>query len=209
MSSGVGLIKPTWLLADSSPFFHTVHGPDWFAKTVHAMGYVPTRAFYVGHANDFAPAHFEIFRAAAAPLVGDACFALKDERDWAQAWRPDDWLVFAGGDPAKLSVLTEGIAHASLQRAKAQGVFFTGISAGAVFLGGAWTGGRAMLGWLPYVIGAHEEAEGWAGLKARAALVREPALMGIPWRSVVAVEWSGRYQTLLGSAPFIGNGRTG
>lgn len=204
MSSQEGRAKPAWLLADSSPFFHTIHGPDWFAKTVRAMGYAPSRAFYVGHANDFATAHYEIFCAAAAPLVGEACFALREPHDWALVWRPDDWVVFAGGDPAKLSALTEGIASVSLQRAKAQGVFFTGISAGAIFLGGPWIGGLPMLGWLPYLVGAHEEGEGWASLRARAVTVPKPALMGIPWRSVVTVDWSGNYQTLLGSAPYLG-----
>lgn len=209
MSSQVGLAKPVWLLADSSPFFHTVYGPDWFPKTVRSMGYAPSRAFYVGHANDFEPAHFEIFRAAAAPLVGDACFALETAQDWAQTWRADDWVVFAGGDPAKLSVLTKGTAAVSLERARDQGVFFTGISAGAVFFGGAWFDGSPMLGWVPYLIGAHEEDKGWADLRARAQQVGNASMLGIPWRSVVAVDGSGVVRSLLGAAPFRGAGAKG
>ncbi|CAM2010296.1 hypothetical protein [Acanthopleuribacter pedis] len=191
-------VKPLWLMADSSPFFHGPKGPTWFADELERRGYRLDRAFYAGHANDHQAAHFAIFTAAMAPVVSEtACRQLIKNGDWDQNWRVGDLLLLAGGDPRKLATPE---TRAAVTRALQQGVLIIGISAGAIFLGRAWEEATPMLGTVPYVIDAHQEDTNWQRLRALGSL----PLLGLPWRSVVEWDAASGLGSLYGPVPWMG-----
>ncbi len=170
-------VKPIYLLADSQILFWKPEGKPFLAGVKARIERSSPRAAYVGASNGDDPTYYSIFEAAMEEvgiterrmIPADPGAADLDFVDAA------DLILLSGGDVERgwRAFEANGLKQVLVRRYY-EGALLIGISAGAVQLGlGGWgTGGFASgrlvdtLRILPHVVGAHEEGEDWASLKA-------------------------------------------
>ncbi|KAK3244319.1 hypothetical protein CYMTET_46063 [Cymbomonas tetramitiformis] len=150
-------------------------------------------AVYLGASNGDEPVFFEMFVFAAQRLgfTAQQCHHVKaasTPADVAFIANQAALVLLAGGDThvAWTSACQSGIDGA-IRRAADAGAVLVGVSAGAIQLGTHGYGDPEegydgppyqTLGLLPFVVGAHQEEEGWAGLHAALASINAGGLRG-------------------------------
>lgn len=191
MSGSVPSRRALYLLADSQLLFRPTFEGSLFGRLRAER---PKSAAYLGASNGDEPAYYDIFDQAMRSIgVEERGFVRSDasKEDTALLERAD-LIVLAGGDVLRgfRRFVATGWKDVIVRR-YLEGAVLVGVSAGAVQLG--WgarlateSGGREAFfptfRLVPFLIGAHEERDGWRGLRAAAREVPEavPA-MGIPF----------------------------
>jgi len=170
-------IKPIYLFADSQLLFWKADGSLFLASVRSQLEASSPTAAYIGASNGDNPDFYSIFTSAMegvgiqnCRLIG-AGFPEEDKQFLERA----DLILLAGGDIKRGWEAFEknGIKQSILRR-YSEGAVLLGISAGAVQLG--------LLGWpgdfaassdelfdtfklVPFLIGVHEEKDGWKNLR--------------------------------------------
>lgn len=170
-------VKPIYLLADSQILFWKPGGTPFMAGIKARLEKSQPRAAYLGASNGDDPTFYSIFEAATEEVGITERRMVRadlgpDDLDFLDA---ADLILLAGGDVERgwRSFEANGLKQILVRRYY-EGALLMGISAGAVQLGlGGWgsagfSSGRFVdtLRLLPHVVGAHEEVEDWASLKA-------------------------------------------
>jgi len=175
-----GVLKPQVLLADSSLLF--AKGPSAFLGPMLAEQFDGNSltAAYLGAANGDQPEYFEIFEAAMAGVgIGHVKMIRQEfpvsDREWL---KQADVIVLAGGDIALgWEVFSTTGIREILQERFLGGAMLIGISAGAVHLcRQGWRKekngsiqGFDTLGYVPFLIDCHDEANDWKDFRQRLA----------------------------------------
>ncbi len=168
-------VKPLFLLADSQLLFSQAEPFLGRARALLARG--NPSAVYLGASNGDDPAYYSIFEAAMAEVgIRERCHVRADlgPAD-LDAVDHADLILLAGGDVERgwRTFEANGLKQI-LTRRYYEGALLVGLSAGAVQLGlGGWSGQPESaprfvdtFRLIPHVLGAHEEADDWASLKA-------------------------------------------
>jgi cyanophycinase len=168
-------LRPIYLLADSQLLFWGDER-NLLLDSVGSMARQgAVRAAYIGASNGDAPEFYEIFEAAMNAAGVRRCrmilssFSGADESFVSTA----DIILLAGGDVERGWRVIDAVGLKGLiTRRYFEGALLIGISAGAVQLGpfalaGENASGKLieMLKLVPFVVGAHEEQQRWAGLR--------------------------------------------
>lgn len=176
-------VKPILLCADSQLLFCQTDGVP-FLKTVRALtGKADPTAAYVGASNDDQPEFYEIFQAAMSTIGIDRCRMIPSEvsAEDEAFLRAADIILLAGGDALKgWRTFEKNGLREMIKESYFDGAALMGVSAGAMQIGlyvwsdDALGGGEltSAFGFVPFVIGAHEERDEWRQL--RSALRRAP-----------------------------------
>lgn len=186
--------KPIYLFADSQLLFWKADGSRFLASVrTHVEARSPIAA-YIGASNGDNPDFYSIFTSAMEGVGIQNCrliragFPAEDKKFLERA----DLILLAGGDIKRGWEVFErvGMKQSILQR-YSEGAVLLGISAGAVQLG--------LLGWhgeytassdelfdtfklVPFVVGVHEEKDGWRNLRQILQLKNGTANgLGIPF----------------------------
>jgi peptidase E len=187
-------IKPIYLFADSQLLFWEADGSRFLASVRTQVEASSPTAAYLGASNGDNPDFYSIFTSAMEGVGIQNCrliragFPAEDKKFLERA----DLILLAGGDIKRGWEVFEknGMKQSILQR-YSEGAVLLGISAGAVQLG--------LLGWhgdsvasndelfdtfklVPFVIGVHEEKDGWKNLGRILRLKDGPTKgLGIPF----------------------------
>lgn len=183
--------KPVYLLADSQLLFWQEDGGGFLHSIRWAASQQPPRAAYVGASNGDDPAFYTLFAAAMEEIGVADCRMVRtdlrgdDERFLASA----DIVLLSGGDvEAGWRAFGRGGMKELIERRREEGALLIGVSAGAVQLGLCGWGGAGgghlgglfdTFGIVPFIIGAHEEADDWAGMR-RAVRLKGARGFGMP-----------------------------
>ncbi len=170
-------VKPVLLCADSQLLFWQADGVPFLNALRELVEKADPTAAYVGASNDDKSEFYSIFQAAMENAGITKCRMIPSEvsAEDEAFLREADIILLAGGDPLKgwrtfeKNGLRELIAERYLD-----GVVLIGVSAGAAQLGlYVWSedesqGGEptSAFGFVPFVIGAHEEKDGWRRLRS-------------------------------------------
>jgi hypothetical protein len=170
-------LKPLYLLADSQLLFWKEEGVPFMRTVRERLGKSSPLVAYVGASNGDDPAFYSLFEAAMEEA------GIRERRRILSELGPEDLdtidhadlVLLAGGDVERgwRTFERNGLKQILVRRYY-EGLLLMGVSAGAVQLGlGGWgeggvAGGRFVdtFRLIPHVIGAHEEEEDWAPLKA-------------------------------------------
>lgn len=161
-------LKPIFLLADSQLLFWRESGELLIERIVEATTRDQLKAAYVGASNGDQPDFYEIFVAAMEGAGVFDCRMIPSALSEADlAFLNDaDIILLAGGD-VELGwrvFLTNGLSEHIVRR-YFEGASLIGVSAGAVQLGlcGLAADGSLIETFkvVPFIIGAHEEANNW------------------------------------------------
>lgn len=194
-------------LADSAPLFSGEWWVDVVGQAVNQAARLSGKkraAVYLGAANGEAPEFYEMFVYAASRLgMGEACcrnVKAATDTDACAVVAEAALILLAGGDEhhSAWASFEAAALDAALVAAHESGSAVVGISAGAIHIGTHGFlergSGRANLGGLyrglglvPFVFGAHEEAENWASLRSElASLGSGTVALGVPYGSTIA-----------------------
>jgi cyanophycinase len=177
-------VQPLYLLADSQLLFWQPDGKPFLSSVRARLRRARPSAAYIGASNGDDPTFYGIFEAAMAEAGLDERRMIRAELGAADLEFLDqaDLILLAGGSVERgwRTFEANGLKQILVRRYY-EGALFVGISAGAVQLGlGGWgndgpAGGKLVDTFriLPHLVGAHEEAEEWAGLKAAVAKMGE------------------------------------
>ncbi|MEO1515186.1 MAG: Type 1 glutamine amidotransferase-like domain-containing protein [Bacteroidota bacterium] len=164
--------QPIYLLADSQPLMgKTPQGEARLAAIRQRLTSDDPLAVYIGASNGDEPAFYQLFCAGMAQMGVQNCQHVAypyTETDMTHVQKAD-LILLAGGDTFRgWSCLCEyGLDQLLLDRYRA-GCLLMGVSAGAIQLGqGSVQDGRfvPMLGLVPWMIDAHDEANQWKSLQ--------------------------------------------
>ena len=162
------VLKPTFLLADSQLLFWRENGQLLLERVVNESVRDGLKAAYVGASNGDHPEFYEIFVSAMEGMGVFDCRMIPSAASEADiAFLKDaDIILLAGGDvEAGWRVfLTNGLSGHIVRR-YSEGASLIGVSAGAVQLGLCCLAADGSLietfKVVPFIIGAHEEANNW------------------------------------------------
>ncbi|UII30110.1 Type 1 glutamine amidotransferase-like domain-containing protein [Fulvivirga ulvae] len=182
-------IKPIYLLSDSQLLFsRDTTGQYFLASVKDDIGKVNIKAVYIGWSNGNQPEFYELFKEGMKNLQIMDCrmisseFTATDKQDLQHA----DLILLAGGDViAGWERLSETGAAGIIKERYVSGAVLIGISAGAIQLGdrvpfAADNESVEMMKLVPYIIGAHDEANQWSDLKKAVHLSGTEGI-GIPF----------------------------
>jgi cyanophycinase-like exopeptidase len=213
--------KPIYLFADSQLLFWQQDGQP-FLRTIGPHLSTPPaggtlKAAYIGASNGDVAEFYEIFRAAMAGIGIHDCRAIRAgfELDDAAFLETADLILLAGGDVAHgwQAFVASGMQAAIVRRYEA-GALLIGTSAGAVQLGRYGFGENGgtppattttattittftTFGLVPFVIDAHDEANGWQRLQTVLQQVGDGSRgIGIATGGGLLVWPDGRWQAL-------------
>jgi hypothetical protein len=161
-------LKPIFLLADSELLFYRENGQLLLDRVVKESKRDQLKAAYVGASNGDHPDFYEIFVSAMEAAGVRNCRMISSSLSAAdlEFLNDADIILLAGGDVERgwRVFLANGL-NEHLVRRYSEGVSLIGISAGAVQLGLCCRGADGSLietfALVPFVIGAHEEADNW------------------------------------------------
>lgn len=185
-------VKPILLCADSRLLFWETGGAPFLNALKESVGKADPAAAYVGASNDDRPEYYELFRAAMENVGIERCRMIPSEvsAEDEAFLRAADVILLAGGDALKgwrtfeKNGLRELIAERYLD-----GVVLIGVSAGAAQLGlYVWSEDESQeqepagaFGFVPFVVGAHEENDSWRRLRSVLRRAQTPlTAIGIP-----------------------------
>lgn len=185
-------LQPIYLFADSQLLFWKNKGAPFLHSISPRAMYSAPKAAYIGASNGDAPEFYSIFEAAMEGIDIRNCkmirssFPAEDKSFLNEA----DIILLGGGDVEMgWTVLTERGIKEQIMRRYYEGTILIGISAGAVQLGlcgliereQSFDGLIETLQLVPFIIGAHEEKQGWERLKRTLQLLNGAAKgIGIP-----------------------------
>ena len=163
-------LKPIYLLADSQLLFWRQDDSVFFESLRSEMVKENPKAAYVGASNNDEPDFYQLFKAGMEGIGIRDCRMIRASFSAADAAFMDeaDLILLSGGDVETgwNAFQQNGFGEALVRRYHERALLI-GVSAGAVQLG--W--GAAVAGGLletfklvPYIIGAHEENNGWKEL---------------------------------------------
>lgn len=167
--------SPIFLLADSQLLFWKDDGPLFLQRVREHLANESPCAAYIGASNADAPEFYALFEAAMDGIgVTRRRMIRSDFSDEDRAFLESaDVIVLSGGDVEAGWRVVEhsGMKQAIEQRFEA-GAVLMGVSAGAMQLGRYGiveiedASHRLIdtFGWVPFVIGAHDERRDWSGL---------------------------------------------
>ena len=195
-----------FLLADSQPLFAPPLARRLATRMEAALGLHPPRAAYLGASNGDDPDFYGLFLAAVEPLGPAECRMVTaalpdDERAFLEA---AELILLAGGDVERgWRAFEANGTREIVERRHREGAVVIGVSAGAVQLGTAgWPEGAPdrlfpTWGFAPFVVGAHEEDAGWAGLHAVVSARGEGARgVGLPRGAAAVLHPDGSLEAL-------------
>jgi peptidase E len=206
--SSNSLLKPIYLFADSQPLFWKRDGVLFIKSLVGAIETEQVRAVYVGASNGDNPDYYSLFHAAMQGAGVFDCHMIRSSLPEADAARvaEADLILLAGGDAGKgWDAFRQTGLDQLLVRRYHEGATLIGLSAGAMQLGlFGWRGDEPTkasmfeaLKLVPFVIGAHEEAQQWAQLRAAiSSLDADARGLGIPSGAVLIYHPNGRLEPL-------------
>lgn len=182
-------IRPIYLFADSQLLFWIDGGSPFMNSVRSLIESESPKAAYVGASNGDDPAYYSIFEAAMENIGVTDCRMIPSRlsSDDESFLNSADLILLAGGDvESGWNTFQENGLSETIVRRYYEGSLLVGISAGAVQLG--------LLGWpennetagslfftfklVPWIIGAHEEDQGWESLKKAVEFMGE-SLKGI------------------------------
>lgn len=185
-------LRPIYLFADSQLLFWPNKATPFLNAITELTVPASTKAAYIGASNGDDPQFYSIFEAAMENIsIHDrrmipSSFSSVDESFLNEA----DVILLAGGDVERgWRVFNEAGLTELVIRRYYQGAVLIGISAGAVQLGlcGLVQEGGSLnklidtFKLVPFIIGAHEEMQGWERLKEAIELLDGSATgIGIP-----------------------------
>lgn len=185
-------LQPIYLFADSQLLFWKNKGTPFLDSINSRVTSGSPKAAYIGASNGDAPEFYSIFEAAMEAVDIRNCkmirspFPAEDESFLSEA----DIILLGGGDvELGWTVLTERGMEELIRRRYYEGAILIGISAGAVQLGlygltereSSFDGLIETFKLVPFIIGAHEERQGWERLKRTLRLLNAAAKgIGIP-----------------------------
>lgn len=169
-------LKPIYLLADSQLLFWRQDDSVFFESLRSEMVKESPKAAYVGASNNDEPDFYQLFKAGMENIGIRDCRMIRASFPAADAAFMDqaDLILLSGGDVETgwNAFQQNGFGEALVRRYHERSLLI-GVSAGAVQLGwgAACTGGLLeTFKLVPYIIGAHEENNGW---KELISLVKE------------------------------------
>jgi cyanophycinase len=185
-------LKPIYLFADSQLLFWTSEGTLFLNRIKEQITSASPRAAYLGASNGDDPRFYSIFEAAMEAINIRDCrmilssFPSDDESFVNEA----DIILLAGGDVEQgWDVFNKvGLKELVIKRYY-EGSLLIGVSAGAIQLGlfGLVEAERSFnklietFKLVPFIISAHEERDGWRGLRETIQLLNGTAKgIGIP-----------------------------
>lgn len=167
-------VKPIYLLSDSQLLFSRDSTGQYFlASVTDDIGKTNVKAVYIGWSNGDRPEFYELFKEGMSNLQITDCYMISSEFTATdkQNLKQADLILLAGGDvKAGWEKLSETGAIEIIKEKYASGAVLIGISAGAIQLGyrvpfEADNESVEMMKLVPYIIGAHDEANQWYDLK--------------------------------------------
>jgi len=168
-------LKPIYLLADSQLLFWKQDDSVFLQSMRSEIVKENPKAAYIGASNDDQPDYYELFKAGMEGIGIRDCQMIRASFPAAGAafMEEADLILLSGGDVETgwNAFQQNGFAEALVRRYY-NGALLIGVSAGAVQLGwgAARVGNDSSVGLLetfrlvPYIIGAHEEKNGWKEL---------------------------------------------
>lgn len=184
------MIKPLFLLADSQLLFLRDQGRLFTERIREQLDSDSPRAAYIGASNGDDPQFYSIFEAAMTGIELTDCRmipsrpAAEDREFLAHA----DLILLAGGDVERgWKVFEENGLKELITQRRFDGAVLVGVSAGAVQLGlGTLLETSTMkklltFQFVPFYVGAHDEAAEWWDLRALVNMASEGGRgIGIP-----------------------------
>lgn len=170
-------VKPILLCADSQLLFWQTEGVLFLNTMRDFIDKVDPTAAYIGASNDDQPEFYTIFQAAMENIGVNICRMIPSEVSAADEafLREADIILLAGGDALKgwRTFEKNGLRELIAER-YFDGAVLMGVSAGAMQIGlFVWSedeadGGEltSAFGFVPFVIGAHEERDDWRRLRS-------------------------------------------
>ena len=168
-------LKPIYLLADSQLLFWRQDDSVFFESLRSEIVKENPKAAYVGASNNDQPDFYQLFKAGMEGIGIRDCRMIRSSFPAADAafMEEADLILLSGGDVETgwNAFQQNGFGEALVRRYHERALLI-GVSAGAVQLGwgAARAGGDSSVGLLetfklvPYIIGAHEENNGWKEL---------------------------------------------
>ena len=183
------VLQPIYLFADSQMLFWRESGLLFLETLRLRITRTTPRAAYVGASNGDNPDYFSIFVAAMEGIGITRCRAIPTEpspEDRSFLDDADIILLAGGGVQRGWDAFTLNGLRETLVRRYREGAVLVGVSAGAVQLGLlGWPEGDTRAGSLfgtfglvPFVVGAHDEANDWEELR-RVVAMRGGSVQGI------------------------------
>lgn len=170
-------VKPILLCADSQLLFWQADGVPFLISVRALVEKADPAAAYIGASNDDKPEFYSIFQAAMENVGITKCRMIPAEvsAEDEAFLRAADIILLAGGDALKgwRTFEKNGLRELITER-YFDGAVLIGVSAGAVQIGlNVWSEDESdegelasAFGLVPFVIGAHEENDGWRRLKS-------------------------------------------
>lgn len=185
-------LKPIYLLADSQLLFWRKDGGLFLDSARSLIERESPKAAYVGASNDDRPEYYGVFESAMEGVgIVDCRMIPASPTDEDLSYMDEaDLILLAGGDAGKgwRAFLQSGLTGLIVKKYY-EGALLMGVSAGAAQLGllswdeeGPSADGLInSFGLAPFVVGAHEERQGWKSLrKALEVADRDLTGIGIP-----------------------------
>lgn len=180
-------IQPIYLLSDSQLLFW----PPFLQQVLSPLSSPSPKAVYLGASNGDQPEYYSIFEGAMNAVGVQDChhsFSSFSKQD-RQAVEQADLILLAGGSVELGWNTFQRVGLDQLLRQRYhEGAILIGISAGAVHLGAfGWEDNHEQnlfetLQLVPWIIGPHEEANQWKGLKEQVKIKKgEVKGLGIPF----------------------------
>ena len=167
-------LSPVYLFADSQLLFWKKEGDLYLKDVLKYVSSQNPKAAYIGYSNGNIKDFYDIFQSAMEGIGIQCCRMLgEDFGDEDKAFVEDvSIILLSGGDVAQgwNKIADTGLKELVLKRFS-EGAVLIGVSAGAVQLGMGTvseSGSNDAMDTfqiLPFVVGAHQEAEDWKGLR--------------------------------------------
>jgi len=159
-------LKPIYLLADSQLLFWKQDDSVFLQSMRSEIVKENPKAAYIGASNDDQPDYYELFKAGMEGIGIRDCQMIRASFPAAGAafMEEADLILLSGGDVETgwNAFQQNGFGEALVRRYHERALLI-GVSAGAVQLG--WGAARVeTFKLVPYIIGAHEEKNGWKEL---------------------------------------------
>ena len=186
------LIQPIYLFADSQVLFWADEGDPYMASVRARIQRESPKAAYIGASNGDDPEFYSIFEAAMENIAITDCRMIASHlSDGDHSFLNEaDVILLAGGDVERgWNAFQKNGLDKTIVRRYYEGSLLIGVSAGAVQLGLlGWPASEESAGSLfftyklvPWIIGAHEEDQGWKSLRKAIEFMGESTKgIGIP-----------------------------
>lgn len=184
------VIKPLYLLADSQLFFWKSDGDSLSDRIRADLDSSKPSAAYVGASNGDQPEFYSLFQAAMESMEISNCRLVPSQpsKEDILFIEDADLIVLSGGDVERgWRTFEQNGLKELVPRKRFDGAILMGVSAGAIQLGLGCLSTSAqpkqidMFRFVPFYIGAHDEANDWWDMRALVNLSpNDTRAIGIP-----------------------------